>query len=106
MNDEPASSTEPDQESDEPSTAEDIARELRANLSAIYVDTWVTLTWKGHVRFVVGERLYRKSHYRSAFVMELDDAEAFARHLLGAVERRRTKDTERTKKDQDMESDT
>jgi hypothetical protein len=84
--------------------AEDIERELRANLPAIYVDTWATVTWKGHVRIVLGERLYKMDMYRSAFVMELSEAESFATHLLRVIQRRREREKE-ARKDQDQESD-
>jgi hypothetical protein len=86
-------------------TADDEARELRAGLPAIYVDTWATLTWKGHIRIVLGETLYRHDQYRAAFMMELEDAERFGRHLLRAVERRRARESEEEKKDQDQESE-
>ena len=70
----------------------DIARELRANLPATYVDTWSTVTWKGHIRITLGEYMYGKDNYRAAFIMELEDAERLARHLVRAIERRRARE--------------
>lgn len=66
--------------------------EAMARLPAVYADTWYVITWKGHLRMTLGED-FEKPHYRAAFVLELDDAERLAKHILRSVERRRKRDT-------------
>jgi len=66
----------------------------RAQLPALYVDTWGTHTWVGHIRIALGEAFGGETGtvYRSAFVMTLDDAESFATDLLEYVKKRRKVD--------------
>jgi hypothetical protein len=94
----------PGSPNEEAMDAEDIERELRATLPAIFIDTWSTLTWRGHVRISIGERLYKRDVYRSAFVMDLEDAEDFAEHLLKVIRRRRQRE-EKLAKDQPSEGE-
>lgn len=100
MSDEPSGPIDPADPADLPTNlgpeemAKKVAQEERASIPAIYVDTWTFLPWKGHVRMVLGEELYQGDYYRGAFVMELNDAERFARHLLRVIERRKARDTE------------
>ncbi len=68
--------------------------ELKAAIPAIFVDTWSTLRWKGYMRITLGEYLYRNPHYRAAFLMELDEAENFANHLLRAIQKQRDEDNQ------------
>jgi len=67
-------------------------RESRADIAAYFIDTWAISTWRGHVRVWLGEELYDVDAYRAAFVMEADDAEKFANHLLRLVAARKAKD--------------
>jgi hypothetical protein len=67
-------------------------REARAAIPAVFVDSWATLTWYGHIRIVMGEWLVRKNNYRMAFVMELEQAKEFAEDLLGRIEKRQQED--------------
>jgi hypothetical protein len=78
----------------------------RAALPAIYIDSWSTLTWTGHVRIALGENMPTGDVYRSAIVMTLSDAESFAQHLLGSIDRRREKDRLEMLEDQNSEDDT
>lgn len=61
----------------------------RAAVPAFFVDTWAILRWSGHLRIVLGESLYGESNYRAAVVMELDEAERFALHILERVAEQR-----------------
>jgi hypothetical protein len=84
-------------EQDEPISPErekilEARREARAALPAVFVDTWSTLTWKGHIRTALGEWLVGEPHYRLAFVMSLDDAKEFAEALLRRIVARQEKD--------------
>jgi len=78
----------------------------RAALPAIYIDSWSTLTWTGHIRIALGENMPTGDVYRSAVVMTLSDAENFAQHLLGSIERRREKERLEALEDQNFEDDT
>ena len=69
-------------------------REAASQLPAVYVDGWFTTTWEGHMRIAVSERTYDEDRYRFAFIMELDDVEKFAQHLLGEVTKRRKREEE------------
>ena len=62
------------------------------DLPSVWIDTWSTLTFKGHVRVSLGEEFAEGAFYRSAFIMDLDQAEAFALHLYGAVQKRKAKE--------------
>jgi len=95
---------------DEPLSPEEAAalearREARAAIPAVYIDTWATLTWKGHIRFVLGEWVGEQPHYRAAFLMELEDAKRFARQLLRRVEDRQKKDKAAGEDAQDPEGE-
>ena len=63
--------------------------EARAALPAVFIDTWAFLSWRGHVRISLGEEVGESDQYRFAFLMELDQAEQFAHHVLRIVARRR-----------------
>ena len=80
-------------------------RTRRAELPATYIDTWATLTWRGHIRFAVGEWLAGDANYRAAFVMELEDAKEFAETLLKRITARLAKDEPLEKKDADLEGE-
>ena len=82
--------------SDDPDEAEPIEkkpsyaarRKARGAIPAVYVDTWSALSWKGHVRIVLGEWVYREPNYRAAFLMELADAKRLAEYLVEIVDER------------------
>ena len=82
--------------SDDPEQAEHVEKKpshvarqrARAAIPAVYVDTWSAVSWKGHVRIVLGEWVYREPNYRAAFLMELTDAKRLAEYLLDIVEER------------------
>jgi hypothetical protein len=102
MSDDPKPASEAEE-----NAAREARREARAAISAIYVDTWAVLTWSGHVRFVLGESVGDDDHYRAAFVMEVEDAEGFANHLLQIVKRRKAKDSKAAIPDEsEQESET
>lgn len=62
---------------------------------AFFVDTWHIWTWEGHARITFGEEMGEADDvYRSAVVMDTDNALAFAKHLLRLVERRKKRDLE------------
>jgi hypothetical protein len=96
----------PDESVDTPPTPEESAREKRINarqearaaMPAVFVDAWATLTWRGHIRIVLGEWLLRKNNYRTAVVMELDQAKEFAEDLLERVQKRIEEDANLAKK--------
>jgi hypothetical protein len=68
-------------------------RELeRAQLPAIYVDTWASLAWKDHIRIILGEGFRSGPQYRAAFVMTWADAELLGSYLLETVAEQREKD--------------
>jgi hypothetical protein len=67
-------------------------KEARGELPAVFVDTWGFVSWRGHLRITVGEEIGDTDIYRFAFLMELTDAEKFAKHILRVVEKRRSKD--------------
>lgn len=107
MTEDPAAAGATDQETDEDSelVALTARREARASIPATYVDTWASQIWKGHLRLVLGEWLSGGPHYRAAFVMELEDAEGLARHILRRAERQRERDAARARKDQTPENE-
>src|SRR4051794_15158187 len=78
-------------------------RARRAKLPTIYVDTWSTLTWKGHIRVVLAEWMNDEPNYRAAFLMELEDAKKFAEYLLEIIEEREKKDAAFVAKEQAAE---
>ena len=81
----------------------DRRRDARALLPAVYIDTWSTLIWSGHMRITLGEWLGEDPSYRGAFIMELDDAERLARHILRRAQRQRERDAAKLKKQQETE---
>ena len=90
-----AMSDEPDDtliEETEEQAGRRMRSEARASIPAVYVDTWGFSSWRGHIRITLGEQLGDTDKYRYAFLMELPEAERFARHILRIVERRRQKD--------------
>ena len=68
--------------------------EARAAVPAIFVDSWSTLIWPGHIRIVLGEWLMRKTNYRAAFVMTLEDAKDLAEIILKQVAVQQKEDAE------------
>ena|ERR1700722_15640644 len=76
---------------------EEDAREQRemAGIPAIYVDTWHLYTWTGHMRITFGEIFGDIDSFRSAVVMEIDDAERLANQILRMIERRRARRRQR-----------
>ena len=98
MSDDPDEPVHPDDD-----VALESRREARAALPAVYVDTWSTVIWKGHMRIVLGEHVADDPHYRAAYVMELEDAKKLAQHILRRVQRQYDRDAARAKKDQDVE---
>ena len=99
-------SDDPDQDEAAAREARVAARqEARAALTATFVDSWATLTWKGHVRIVFGEWLAKKPNYRAAFVMQMEDAKEFAEDLLEQIRNRQEKDAIESAKDQAASGD-
>ncbi len=75
--------------SEERQAAIEARRKARAALPAVYVDTWATLVWPGHLRFVLGEWVHGGPNYRGAFVMEFHEVERFANALLDIIKQER-----------------
>lgn len=75
-----------------------------ASIPAIFIDTWHTLTFAGHVRLTFGEIYGDTNNYRTAIVLDLDDGEALARHLLRVVQRRKARDKELAAKAQEEQT--
>ena len=85
-----APSENPSPESEK--AAKDMRAEARAQIPSTFVDTWTTLTFRGHIRLVLGETFATGDQYRAAFVIPLDEAQELAEHIMRVVERRRAKD--------------
>ena len=64
----------------------------RSGIPAIYIDTWFLTTWRGHMRITFGETVSKIDAYRSAIVLELNDAEKLSRQILKMIERRKEKE--------------
>ena len=90
---------------DEPSkTPEEIAAEFAraaekverdraiAAVPALFIDTWSTISFTGHVRVSLGEIYDGRDNFRAAFVLDLDDAENLGRQLIRSAQRRRERD--------------
>jgi len=92
-----------DPETDAEEVALNARREARAAIPATYVDTWATQIWKDHMRIVLGEWLSGGPHYRAAFVMELDDVQKLAEHILRRVQRQRQRDAAKAKAERTSE---
>ncbi len=75
-------------------------QEQRADLLTVYIDTWATLVWRGHIRIVLGEELYGRDIYRYAILMDLGNAEALARDILKRVQRQKERESEADNKKQ------
>jgi hypothetical protein len=60
-------------------------REEVSALPATFIDGWFTTTWRGHIRIVISEKMYDIDRWRYAFILEWDDAEKFAAHILKAI---------------------
>jgi hypothetical protein len=96
---------------DEPNkTAEEIEAEAKekaardraiAAIPAVFIDTWSTLSFTGHIRITFGEIYGGTNNFRSAIVLDLDDAESLGRHLIRVAERRRARDKEREARPQE-----
>jgi len=65
-----------------------------AAVPAIYIDTWYLNAWRGHVRITFGESLGKTDSYRTAVVMELDDAQRMINQLQRLITRRRKNEEE------------
>jgi hypothetical protein len=76
-------------------------RDARAAVPALFVDTWATLTWRGHIRIALGEWIRDDPYYRGAYVMELEEAEKLANFILQEVKERQQKDIARAKGGED-----
>jgi hypothetical protein len=72
-----------------------------AAVPALFIDTWHTLTFEGHVRVTFGEMYGETDNFRTAIVLDLDDAESLGQQLLRVVKRRRARDKERAAKAQE-----
>jgi hypothetical protein len=66
-----------------------------AAVPALFIDTWHTLSFTGHVRVTFGEIYGDTDNFRTAIVLDLDDAESLGRQLIRVAERRRARDKER-----------
>jgi len=60
-------------------------------IPAFYVDTWYLNTWKDHIRITFGETL-DQNHYRTAVVLEWDDAERLATHIQEVIAKRKSQE--------------
>lgn len=78
--------------------AEDI--ENAAVIPALYSDTYWLTVWSGHIRLTFGEQLADKARYRSALVMDWDDALSLAKDIVELVERRKKRDAEQKNVDE------
>jgi hypothetical protein len=77
-------------------TAEKAARDRAiAAIPALFIDTWHVLTFAGHARVTFGEIFGDADNFRTAIVLELDDAESLGRQLLRMAQRRKIRDAER-----------
>ena len=89
----------------EKAAAREERRESRGDLPAVFIDTWAFSTWQGHVRITLGEEIGNKDVYRSAFLMELNEAEYFANHLLKVIRIRREKEAAKKQAESAPEGD-
>jgi hypothetical protein len=89
--------TEPDEDALAEREARQERIQARAAIPALFLDTWGFSTWRGHIRITLGEELGGQDYYRTAFVMDLDNAEAFALQLFKSVSRRKKRDAAATK---------
>ncbi len=64
------------------------------SVPGIFVDTWHLVSFKGHIRVTFGEVLGNIDNFRSAIVLDLDDAEVFARQLHRMARQRKVRDEE------------
>jgi hypothetical protein len=64
-------------------------------IPGLYIDTWHMYSWKGHVRVTFGEIFHDTDNFRTAIIMNVDDALIFARRMLRMAERRKGRDLER-----------
>ena len=72
-------------------------------IPGLYIDTWTMYSWKGHVRVTFGEVYHDTDNFRTAIVMNTDDAVIFARRLLRMAERRKARDLERAAQEAEAE---
>jgi hypothetical protein len=76
--------------------AEAIARRRAiAAIPAIFIDTWTTTGFAGHVRVTLGEIYGAMDNFRAAFVLSADDAILLGRQLVRSGERRKARDKQR-----------
>jgi len=76
-----------------------------AAIPGLYVDTWSMYSWKGHVRVTFGEIFHDTDNFRTAIVMDVDDAILLARRMLRMAERRKARDLERAAKELEIGPD-
>jgi hypothetical protein len=68
-------------------------------IPGLYIDTWSMYSWKGHIRVTFGEIFHDTDNFRTAIVMNIDDAVIFARRMLRMAERRKARDLEHATRD-------
>ena len=74
-------------------------------IPGFYIDTWSMYSWKGHIRVTFGEIFRDTDNFRTAIVMNTDDAIIFARRMLRMAERRKARDLERAGEQAEAEAD-
>jgi len=66
-----------------------------ASVPALFIDTWSVVTFTGHARITFGEIYGNTDNFRTAIVVDLDDAESLGRQLIRSAQRRKLRDEER-----------
>lgn len=106
MADERPVTENPDGGVDIRSAEERAARHLQIGpVPALYIDTWNLNSWQGHVRITFGESLGRKDYFRTAIVVDTDDAISLARQLLRFAQDRKERDLVRAARELKEKSD-
>jgi len=76
--------------------AEEAARRRAiGSIPAIFIDTWSTTGFTGHVRATFGEIYGNIDNFRVAIVLSADDAISLGRQLVRSGERRKARDKAR-----------
>jgi hypothetical protein len=75
---------------------DDSTFEAASKVPALYTDAYYLNYWTGHIRIALGEALGGKSHYRTAVVLPIEDAESLAADLTAMVKELREKTDKKT----------
>jgi hypothetical protein len=104
MADEPNKTLRPEvAEAIEKATEKEAKDRAIAAIPALFIDTWHTLAFAGHVRLTLGEIYGKTDNFRTAIVLDLDDAEALGEQLIRVARRRRRRDLELAAREAEQE---